>query len=347
MHQSVADNSYAADEQGDGDMKIPHAYLDLRPLYFFSKVAELGSFSRAAPEIGVSQPALSREIKGLEELYNTVLFHRNGRGVALTDAGEKLFDLAQTMFAHVKTTQDAMNQYCKAIVGDLTIVIPPSYGESFVFDIVQEFRSAYPSIAITIREGLCADALQWLANGDVDLGILYSAPMLSTLVSQQIGEDRLVLVGLRDALDQESGTEIAFSEITKIPLLLPPQPHKIRSELELAALAQEVRLRIEVNINGMAALREMINRGAGFTILPYGLIYSELDRLSFWPIVKPEIRPQVFLTHSMQKPLSMAARALIKAILARFRVKDMVGIPRAVIPAHHQARAGLADTAIL
>ena len=64
--------------------------LDLRPLHLFVQVAEAGSFSKAAATLAVGQPALSREIKELEQRYDVQLLHRNGRGVSLTGAGEQL-----------------------------------------------------------------------------------------------------------------------------------------------------------------------------------------------------------------------------------------------------------------
>src|SRR5882724_5158018 len=170
--------------------------LDLRPLHLFVQVAEAGSFSKAAATLSIGQPALSREIKELEQRYDVQLLHRNGRGVSLTDAGEQLLAHAKGLLRGLQQVENELLTVRGTPSGNVSIGVPPLFGNALNFDLIKTVREKYPKISLLFMEGFTTDFLEWLAKGSVDLAVMYNPPSISTLLVEHLRADRLCLVGM-------------------------------------------------------------------------------------------------------------------------------------------------------
>ena len=114
--------------------------MNLKQLEYFVQVAELGSFSKAAVVLDIAQPALSRQVRSLETELRQQLFLRNGRGVALTDAGKRLFDHSVAVLQLISHAREDLGASRDEPVGRVTIGLPPSIGRQLTLPLIDRFK---------------------------------------------------------------------------------------------------------------------------------------------------------------------------------------------------------------
>lgn len=300
--------------------RLSMASLDLRPLYFYVQVVEYGSFSKAASALSIAQPALSRFIKRLEDDLRVQLLYRNGRGVQMTEAGERLLEHAKGILRGLSQAQTEIIALRGAPIGTVALAVPPMMGDALTIGLVKKFRSDYPMVALSLREGFAADALEWLANGLADVAVLYNPPNITTLLTEHILDDRLYLVGTPGSLELLPGSDLPCRRLAELPLILAPQPHRLRAIVENAAQQAGVPLCVEVEVSGINTLMELVRGRIGYTVLPFSLVREDMrcGRLSAWPIVEPRIEPRLFVATSMQRPQTLATKSILRAIHEQF-----------------------------
>lgn len=294
--------------------------LDLRPLHLFVQVAEAGSFSKAAATLAVGQPALSREIKELEQRYDVLLLHRNGRGVSLTDAGEQLLAHAKGLLRGLAQAEHELLTVRGTPSGHVAVGVPPLFGHVLNFGLIKAIRAQHPKIALTFAEGFTTDFLEWLAKGSIDLAVMYNPPNISTLIAEHLHDDRLCLVGLPGSLKTRVGRELACRALAGLPLVMAPRPHRLRAAADGAAKEAGIALNVAVEATGTATILDLVRGEIGFTILPESLIRADVKAktLAAWPLKEPKVSPRLFLVTSMQRPLTAATNAVIEAVRKRF-----------------------------
>jgi len=155
--------------------------MNLRQLDYFVHVAELGSFSKAALVLDIAQPALSRQVRGLETELRENLLLRNGRGVALTDAGKRLFDHSVAILRLVAHAREDLGASRDEARGRVTVGLPPSIGRQLTLALVDRFRQQFPVARLAIVEGLSTHIVEWITSGRVDVGLAYNPEAQSGL----------------------------------------------------------------------------------------------------------------------------------------------------------------------
>src|SRR4051794_15806747 len=135
--------------------------MDLLQIRYFLAAAAAGSLSRAAIRLGVSQPALSRQIGSLETKLGRELFYRHGRGVALTDAGRRFLAVSQSVMQQLTDVQEELSTGTLDATGSVTLGIPPSLSASMGADLVLRFAATFPRARLRIREAFSAVLLEW------------------------------------------------------------------------------------------------------------------------------------------------------------------------------------------
>ena len=148
--------------------------MNLKQLEYFVQVAELGSFSKAAVALDVAQPALSRQVRALETEVRQQLFLRNGRGVALTDAGKRLFDHSVAVLQLITHAREDLGASRDEPVGRVTIGLPPSIGRQLTLPIIDRFKQELPVAKLAVVEGLSSHIVEWVTTGRVDVGLVYN-----------------------------------------------------------------------------------------------------------------------------------------------------------------------------
>jgi LysR family nitrogen assimilation transcriptional regulator len=301
--------------------------MDLRQLEYFLRVAELGSFSRAAGVLGIAQPALSRQVRQLEVEFRQTLLHRNGRGASPTEAGRRLLEHARGLLEQAERTRRAMAERDGMLSGRVSIGLPPTLSGVHTVRLVRAFRERYPQASIVIVEGLTATLQEWLATGRIDIGALYNPVPAPAIELLPWAEERLYLIariegaGRRGAPQKRSAkpdplpATVTLAALADTPLVIPSRPNAFRMLLEsrLAQIGRKANVALEVD--GVAAILDLVAEGYGAALLPREAlqIARQPELLHARPIVKPELAIPLALAVSSYRartPLQNAVIAL-------------------------------------
>lgn len=297
--------------------------MDLKQLEYFVRVAEMGSFTRAAHALNVAQPALSRQIRQLEVELRQHLLLRNGRGAVPTEAGKVLLAHARGILHQVVRAQEDLGQLRGAPAGRVAIGLPPSLARVLTVPLTRAFRQALPQATLSIAEALSAALLEQLLQGRLDLALLYNPPPVPDVGYTPLFQETLFLLQAQqpDASTVAPAAPIALTEVARLPLIIPSRPNAIRMQVESTMAAIGVRPQIAMEIDGVAAILELVADGMGYAVLSRSAIAhgARPGALYMRPIVAPPLRAHVALAKSERRPTTPtqnAAAALIERLCA-------------------------------
>jgi len=293
--------------------------MDLKQLEYFVAVVDLGGFTRASRLLGVAQPAISRQVRGLEvELHQSLLL-RNGRGAVPTEAGKRLLDHARSILQQVERARREVDEVKGAPVGHVAIGLPPTLALVLTAPIVREFRRRYPKATVSIVEGLSVNILEWVVVGRADVGVLYN-PVRSPAVEllPLLAED-LCLIGPRSAGRKSA---VRLRDLPDYPLIIPSRPHAIRTLVEDRLATMGLRPQVALEIDAIGAILELVAEGQGYAVLsPRAVQSAEVGRkLVARPIAQPALRSSLAMAVSAQRParpVQIAAAELVREMLTR------------------------------
>jgi LysR family nitrogen assimilation transcriptional regulator len=293
------------------------APMDLRQLEYFVHVADARSFSKAAQILSVAQPALSRQVRGLEVELRQALFLRNGRGVTLTPAGTRLLGHARGILLQVESAKADLDESRTAPVGRVAVGLPPTVGRTLSGPLVAEFRSRFPRADISIVEGLTVHVLEWLTLGRVDVGLVYNPPPSPAVELRPLAEQPLCLIGPAPGRRRPGGGgAVELKRLPDFPLIIPSRPHTIRMLVESRLAAAGLRPRIALEVDGVRAILDLVQRGHGYAVLARSALIEAGDgaKLVARPIVKPALRSAATIAISAQRPLTRMAQEAIRLL---------------------------------
>ncbi|SDV46118.1 LysR family transcriptional regulator [Chitinasiproducens palmae] len=294
--------------------------MELTQLRSFLQVAESGSLSRAAAALGVSQPYLSRQIGLLEGELRTHLFYRHGRGVALTDAGQRFHGTATSVLRELDQTVRAFGEADDALSGRVSVGLPPSVGRSLTVDLVREFAAALPRASIAIVEGLSTGLQDALVTERLDIAFLYDRPLTALVTSEPVAIEPLCVVRRRNADCRDA--PVSLAELSTLPLILPSAPHPIRTMLELAATREGRALRVAYEVDGVEAILQLAAAGLAATVANAATVRNGpyAGQLRADPLGPPAITSTLSLAMAARRPptaLVERTATLCRALAAR------------------------------
>src|SRR6266700_2043827 len=216
--------------------------MNLKQLEYFVQVAELGSFSKAAVVLDIAQPALSRQVRSLETELHQQLFLRNGLGVALTDAGKRLFDHSVAVLQLVSHAREDLGASRDEPVGRVTIGLPPSIGRQLTLPLIDRFRKELPAARLAIVEGLSSHIVEWVTTGRVDVGLVYNPEAQPGLEITPLLQEELGLVSYAPKGKRKVSAALPMKELSHYPLIVPERVHAMRRLLETQAALAGIKL---------------------------------------------------------------------------------------------------------
>ena len=293
--------------------------MDLKQLRCFVQAAEQGSLLRAAEQLNLSQPTLSRQIKTLEQTLNVRLFQRTGRGVALTEAGRRALGHAQAVLENASRLQKETGLHKGTLGGRLSFGLPPSVGVRLTAPLVERFRARYPNVSLRLVEDLSGTIQEGLLNDTIDLGILYEVAAVSGVQTCFLGTEDLHLV-----CDQThalaSRDSVRFDEIVELPLILPGLRHGLRALVQQYAFREGLTVRTDLEVDSLRVQVDLVRRGLGVTLLPGATLSAlrNVERLVAIPVVQPSLQRSCVLAWRRGRVLNPAATAMTQLIQTAF-----------------------------
>ena len=292
--------------------------MDLKQLEYFVRVAELGSFTRAAAALDVAQSALSRQIRLLEVELRQKLLVRNGRGASPTEAGKLLVEHGRGILHQMARAREDMDRMRGGLSGRVAIGLPNSVARVMTVPLTRAFRQELPEASLSISEGLSSALLEGLASGRLDIVVLYNAqPARDIDVSHLIDED-LLLVRARPpglAEDPPPGP-IPLAEVAQLPLVIPSRPNAIRMYVESEMASIDCRPHVALEIDGVSAILDLVADGAGCAVLSRNALLNSPRPSAYTAQVigTPPLRIALSLATSLQRPATQVQKAALELI---------------------------------
>jgi LysR family nitrogen assimilation transcriptional regulator len=242
--------------------------MDLRQLRTFRSVAELGSLSKAADQLRIAQPALSRHIRLLEHELRTALFTRHGRGMVLTDAGKLLFERTSGLVRQLEQARDEILNAGDNPAGRVVVGMVPTIGSVLALRVAERVVRQHPGIRLRVVDAYGSFLLDWLHRGQIDMAVIYGPPGALHVDVQALRRDELYVVGARGSGLADLGA-VTFEALGDRAVVLPSAPHALRLIVDQAYAAAGRPLHVAVEADSFQVLLDMAVGGLGVTFLPY------------------------------------------------------------------------------
>jgi LysR family nitrogen assimilation transcriptional regulator len=295
--------------------------MDLKQLEYFVRVAELGSFTRAAIELDVAQPALSRQVRLLEVELRQNLLVRNGRGAVPTEAGKLLLEHGRGILHQVERAREDLGRLRGGLAGRVAIGLPNSVARVLTVPLTRAVREALPEARLSISEGLSSSLQEGLISGRLDIVVLYNAQPTRELDLLPLLEEELVLVRARPPGLQEDPPPgpLELQEVAKLPLVIPTRPNAIRMHVEAEMADIGCRPNVALEIDGVTSILDLVLDGAGCAILSRNALLNSPRPSAFTAqqIGRPPLRIRLSLATSLQRPATPVQKATLDLILAK------------------------------
>jgi DNA-binding transcriptional LysR family regulator len=242
--------------------------MDLRQLEIIRAIADTGSFTAAGEKLHVSQSAISRQILLLEEELGEPVFHRIGRRIRITPAGESLLQLSNRVFQDLDETVSAISDKQESLrgtmrlVGGMTVCL-------YVFPaLLAEVRRAHPNLDLKITVGSAERSIAMLRSGAGDLGLITLPVEASDLVSVPVLREELLLVTY-PAHPLAKKRQITPADLTRQPFILFETGSITRRIVDEFFMREHIEAQIVMETENVEIIKAMVRHGLGISIIPW------------------------------------------------------------------------------
>jgi DNA-binding transcriptional LysR family regulator len=279
----------------------------------FIDAAELGSLSKVAVVYGTSQPHISRRIGELEKECGGRLFQRTGRGVVLTELGQRIAPKVRAWMASTEELANDIRASAGTPIGKVRIGSLPSTAHPLVSTLYQRLKERYPLIQLAVREGQGAQLETWLEDGSVDLAILFRISKAPKNGDTYLMETPTYLVSAAgDPLT--SRPTVRFSALNNLPLVLFCRPSSWRNHLDHISTERKVALNVALEADSLSLQTSIVSHGGIYALLgSYAIAAAAKNRrLQSSKLVDPVINRHIALAMSRHVNLTLAARTVMQ-----------------------------------
>jgi DNA-binding transcriptional LysR family regulator len=280
-------------------------------LRYFLAVAEDGQFTRAAEHLEVAQPSVSAQIRRLEQLLGTPLFHRGPGPITLTDAGATLLPIARRVVADLESIEDELSGLEQLLSGHVAVGATPSLSATLLPNVLGRFHRLYPGVAIRVSEQGSPQLVDELLAGTLDLALAIAPVQLRGLVSAALAEEELVVVTTPEH-PLVGRRSVTVPELAEHPLVMFRPGYDLRTST-LAMFAEHgVEPTVAVEGGEMGSVLALVAAGLGAAVVP-GIVTTGESRLRVTRFRKPPPTRTIALVRGDERVPSKAAEALATA----------------------------------
>jgi LysR family transcriptional regulator, nitrogen assimilation regulatory protein len=285
--------------------------VDVRQLDALLAVAEEGSFTQAADRLRTVQSNVSEHVRQLEAELGVQLLVRNRRGAVPTEFGTRVIERARAIRSEIEALHKDLTMLQGLETGHATLGVVGTVSRLLVPPLVAEMQRTAPGVSLRLTEG----ASERLA------GEVATRELASAIVTEPVGDPRLHVEHLRNedlvallpaTLRVDATESISLRALAREPMVLPPVANPLREEIETAARAEKVELRVPVEVEGVRLIADLVAAGAGVSILPETAVATDQRGLRVLRIAHlPPRRLAIVTLRGVQ--LSIADQAVIDA----------------------------------
>ncbi|OCT15356.1 transcriptional regulator [Paenibacillus pectinilyticus] len=288
--------------------------MDVKQLSYLLEIAKQLNFTKAAESLHLTQPTLSKMVKGLEEELGVILFDRSGKYISLTDAGSAAIQQIQLITQSVQDLHSILHDVANLKTGSIRIGLPPVIGTIFFPSVVAKFQKAYPQIDFHIVEEGAKKVESRILEGNLDLAVVV-APVESDdfEVMPYLNEELALILHESHFLAEKAAVDL--SELKNEPFILFPDGFAVRKHIMQACRSIGYEPRVIYNSAHWDLLAEMVAANTGISILPQA-ICSKINNPSVTTVrlTNPTIPWNLIIIWHKDKYQSYAMREFIRFI---------------------------------
>ncbi|AJP57606.1 LysR family transcriptional regulator [Pandoraea vervacti] len=297
--------------------------LNLRDIRAFIAVAHNGSFTRAAARLHLSQPALTVQIRRLEETVGVRLFDRNSRNVALTPTGRELLPLLQKSLHDMEHVLIDARALGDGSSGTIRVACLPTFAASVLPELIQQMNGAVPRARFHVRDAVAGVVDALVRNEDVDIGLTGGEVNAADFDVLYAGADHLVAV-LPPAHRLARRKRLTLQDLTDVPLVLTAQGTSVRAVVDAALARSGVVPDIACEPTYMMTAVAMVRAGLGVTILPASAREVRAEpQLRVRPVDHDDFLRPIALIRKRGRTLPPVTQTFVEMLLDRLAAKEI------------------------
>lgn len=303
--------------------------ISLRQMQYFVAVFEEGSFSRAANRENCTQPALSSQIRNLEEIVDNHLFERSVTGVTPTAAGKRFYRHAVAILRSLHVAEQEMAEVSGHIAGTVRIGLIPSVVRGLIPSFLPTFVETHPDIDLHIIESFSGTLIEWVLTQELDLAMVVEPPSHNGLDMIEIAKGPAVLI-TGQAAGFTSGA-LSLKDLPPLKMVLPAPRHSMRAIIERSIWARTLHVTRVLEMDSVCGMIEFVRNSDWATILPLTAVVRDFSApdLVLNTITDPQFDANLYLIHLQRLPPNSAAREFINALRAEaLRAPEALDISR-------------------
>ncbi len=288
--------------------------MDISAYKAFIAVADLGTFSKAAESLFITQPAISKRIALLEDQLGSKLFDRIGKRVILNQAGKALLPIARRILQDMKESQRVIDNLNGQVSGDLSLVTSHHIGLRRLPDTLKRFAETYPQVRLDLAFMDSENACQEIEKGNFELGVV-TLPLSKPkrLLLTPLWNDPLTIAVATDhplvKLAEEK--QINITELAKHSAILPAIGTYTRSVIEKPVIQKQKSLDVILETNYLETIRMMVAIGLGWSALPKAMLGDDLTEIKVKGL---HIERTLGIVQHANRSLSNAGEAFIELL---------------------------------
>jgi DNA-binding transcriptional LysR family regulator len=289
--------------------------MDLRQLKLFCRIVDRRSFSLAAEEMNITQPAASFQIRGLERDLQTTLLDRSRRDVVPTDAGQVLYDHAKMILDLVGQARVEIANLGDLMAGHVSVGASTGPGEHILPALIARFKERHPGVGVSLRVTDTHDVIEEVIARELEVGVVGALSHRKELAVRPFARDEIVIICAPDHPWAER-EQVSFAEFRKEPLIVQQRGAGIRSVMEehlkrRSITERDLNIVLEMGLNESA--KHAVMAGAGVSYLSKFAVRTEVEQGTLTVVRIDDFRVErdFYFVHSRTRVVSKAVQAFL------------------------------------
>lgn len=288
--------------------------MDGTLLRAFLETADAGSLSRAASQLGLSQPSLTAQIQRLEKHLGTPLFARHGRGVTLTDAGRALYPRARRLLDELRATEDAVRREGADGVGTLSVGAIPTVAPYVLPAALRRLRLRHATLRVDLREDYSAVLARLLLDGELDVVIAAQPYAFEHLEMEVLGSDALVVAVPASHPAARAG-RITLAQLRDTPAVTLDPAHCLGEQVAGFCSSHQVLPSVVCRSAQLATVLELVGADVGLSIVPaMAAARHNTPQCAYVPLVDHVLQREIVAVWRRGTELAMHSRAFVECV---------------------------------
>lgn len=294
--------------------------MDVRHLRYFVNVVDMGSLSKAAGTLSISQPSLSQQIASMEYDLGVPLLLRSSAGVRPTDAGAKLYRHARIVLRQMQELRADVVADGSGAAGQVAVGLPTSIAAVLAVPLVERLAQHHPGVRLQLFESFSGYLVELLANGRLDMAVLFRETETPGITVKPLFTESLSVFGAPEVGNRDGDT-CDLPLLAGVKLVLPGRANGLRLLIERAFAQADIELNVVGDIDSLPVMLTLARNGAAATINSGGVARVSQPPILARRLVNPAIARPVCLclpTATPQTAASLAAEETIRTLAREF-----------------------------